>query len=98
VARKLVIEIAEAGRVQLLKRRNGVVKFLDRIDNAFKNKMEAAKPMEGIKMFFIEEEGGAIPVASGFEEPSAKIDLGEALDEPAAEDEGEKEDELGTGA
>lgn len=71
---KLVIEITEEdGRTNLLKRRDGVGKFLDNIDSMFK-RGSFVRAMNGIKMFFVSEEGGTF--GPGVE---VKLDLSDAL-------------------
>lgn len=74
MTKKLVIEISDTdGRTQLLKRRNGVVKFLDNIDSMFK-RGSIVRAIDGVKMFFISEEGGNILDAIPDGE-SVRIDL-----------------------
>lgn len=62
MTRKLVIEITEdEGRTSLLKRRDGILKFLDNIDTMFKSK-RIVRAVKGVKMFFVDEEGAGATV------------------------------------
>jgi hypothetical protein len=77
VTRKLVIEITDGeGRTALLKRRDGVVKFLDNIDTMFKRD-RIVSAVKGIKMFFVSEEGGGATV--GGEVSGDKTETGTGL-------------------
>lgn len=84
MTKKLVIEISDdEGRTQLLKRRNGVVKFLDNIDSMFK-RGSIVRAIDGVKMFFTSEEGGTVPFTGDLTE-SVVIDISPEV-EPSDEE------------